>query len=129
MKMTRAIVAIGFASAAMVGYAHAQGMTEAQARAKFVDSCSNVGTLSQDMKGSWHTVCSKGAMMVDSGGKVVADKTTGTEAGILEGHARAIATDKCSNVSALKRSDDGSWMGSCSKGLFKIDQSGKFTAL
>lgn len=98
-------------------------MSEGQARATLMASCNNVSTLHVDRQGTWHGVCSKGPMMIDSQGKVVADK--GGESGISRSAARAIASNACNNVSELSTDGSDNWTGACSKGSFAIDPSGK----
>ncbi len=99
-------------------------LTEGQARYAMSDACNNVSNLSQDSQGNWHGSCSKGNMMVGADGKAVADKG-GMANGLTEGNARAIASDACNNVSNLYTDSQGNWVGGCSKGMFKINPSGK----
>ncbi len=98
-------------------------MSRGQARATMMASCNNVSTLHEDRQGTWHGLCSKGTMMIDSEGRVVADK--GGDSGISRGAARAIASNACNNVSALSTDGNDNWTGACSKGSFAIDPSGK----
>ena len=100
------------------------GLTEAHARSAMLAKCNNVSTLSQDTAGNWHGVCSSGAMMVDAKGMVGPDKG-GVENGLTEAHARSVALDSCNNVSTLHTDGSGTWMGSCTKGSFAIDKTGK----
>jgi hypothetical protein len=69
MIRTAAVAAaiIGFGSAG----AMAQGMSEPQARSVLLNSCNNVSSLSRDKAGTWHGMCSKGAMMVDRSGNIL----------------------------------------------------------
>ena len=99
-------------------------LTEAQARSLLMNACGNVSHLHRDMKGNWHGVCSKGAMMVDPDGKVV--PYTGQDVGINAAHARSLAMSKCSNVAEhMHMLPDGTWMGTCSAGTVMVNQAGE----
>lgn len=100
-------------------------MSEGRARMLMMEACGNVSNLSRDGQGNWHGSCSKGNMMVNAEGNVVAAKN---DAGwITESHARSLANNACGNVSALRMDENNTWVGMCSKGTVMVEQSGKVT--
>lgn len=100
-------------------------MPEGRARMLMMEACGNVSNLSRDTQGMWHGSCSKGNMMVNAEGKVVA--STPPSGWISEAHARSIASNSCNNVSTLRAGPNNTWVGNCSKGNVTVDQSGKVT--
>lgn len=127
MSLKLSILAAGALLALSGTGAHADSLTENQARSVLGNECNNVSTLSRDSKGNWHGYCSKGAMMVDSSGKVAADKG-GIENGLSEAHARSAMLAKCNNVSNLSQDTAGNWHGSCSAGAMMVDSKGDVSA-
>lgn len=118
------------AAAALLGMAttaSAQELSEPQARAALLAACSNVSSLSRDRGGNWHGLCSNGPMVVDTAGKVSADKS-GASKELSEGQARAIMMTVCDNVSTLQEDRQGAWHGMCSKGAVTIDPKGQVIA-
>ena len=109
------------------------GLTEAHARSALTDAgCTQIGNLSADTRGNWHTTCWKGgqptAMMVDQSGKVSGEPEGGLSE-ISEASARSILTDSgCTQIGNLSRDQRGMWRGTCWKGgepkQVAIDQSG-----
>ena len=136
MKILVAIAALSIGSG--IAYAQTSGpppgttITEAQARSILTDAgCTQIGNLSADDKGAWHTTCWKGgqptAMMVDPSGNAMPDPGT---SGITEAHARSALTDAgCTQIGTLSADTRGAWHTVCWKGglpvAMMVDQSGK----
>jgi hypothetical protein len=126
------LLTIGSGGLALAQNAPGGGLTEAHARSALTDAgCSQIGNLSRDSKGGWHTTCWKGglptAMMVDASGKVSAEPGH-TE--MSEAHARSALTDAgCSQIGNLSQDSKGVWRGTCWKGgnpvAMMVDPSGK----
>ena len=123
MVMTIAVLTLGVA-----GAASAQGLTESQARAAISTRCGNVGNLNLDSAGGWHAVCDAGPMMVDKGGRVVAEDNKATFGGMSEGQALAAMNNACSNVSELSQDSRGNWHGTCSSGAKMVNAQGQVVA-
>ena len=127
MTFKHVLLGAGALFATTFAGAQAQGLTEGQALAAMNNACSNVSTVSRDMKGNWHGTCSTGAMMVDTSGKVVADKND-PSLGLTQGQALAALENACSNVSEISQDSQGNWHGSCSNGAMMIDPKGNVVA-
>jgi hypothetical protein len=122
-RMIGAAILVGGAALASQP-AHADGVSEAQARHLMIDAgCSNVGTLSRDGNGVWHGVCQKtplpSRMAVDASGKVMANAPA--YGGVSEGQARSALTDaSCGNMSSLSQDSNGVWHANCQKAMFPV---------
>lgn len=125
MKALATVAVLGLMFGGATAASAQDAMPEGRARMLMMEACGNVSTLSRDAQGMWHGSCSKGNMMVDAEGKVVADKPA---AGWLtEAHARSLASETCGNVSTLRLAENNTWVGMCSKGTVMVEQSGKVT--
>ena len=128
MSLKLSLLAAGAALALSVHGASAAGVSESQARYQMLNECNNVSNMTKDSAGNWHAMCTKGAMMVDASGKVMADKGSSTYGGMSEPQARSAMLNKCNNVSTLSQDSAGNWHGVCSGGAMMVDSKGAVSA-